>query len=99
MLDAAVKANPHAIWWIKGDGCDVVPGLCESVRQKWSGDVDLNDGSLQNSYKLYLSRLDFVTELGLGTRRERGTILVDLLSIHQTLKSDKDFIIKGTFFV
>ena len=96
LLDAAAKANPHVTWWIKGDGCDVVPGLCESVRQKWSGDVDLGDGSLQDSYKSYQLKLDFVSGLGLGTRREREVIRDDLDTIAKNLSSDKDFVIKGT---
>ena len=28
------------------DGCDINEGLKESVRTKWSGDFDLNDGSI-----------------------------------------------------
>lgn len=96
LLDAAAKANPHATWWIKGDGCDVVPGLCESVQQKWSGDVDLGDGSLQDCYKSYQSKLNFVSGLGLGTRRDKEVIRDDLDTIVNNLRSDKDFVIKGT---
>ena len=39
-MDAANNANPGTYWWIKGDGCDVIPGLGESVAGEWSGDVD-----------------------------------------------------------
>ena len=30
----------------KGDGCDLVSGLEESLRQEWNGDVDLGNGEL-----------------------------------------------------
>lgn len=35
------EANPNGRWVIKADGCGVHKGLRESVRHKWSGDVDL----------------------------------------------------------
>lgn len=35
---------------------------------KWSGDVDLNDGTLQQSYEDYLSKLEFFAGLGIATR-------------------------------
>lgn len=93
LLDTAAKSNPNAVWWIKGDGADIVPGLYESVQQKWYGDVDLNDGDLQDSYKQYKTRLDFVAGLGLGSRAR--SILEDLRMLHQQILSDKEFMIKG----
>lgn len=95
MLDAAAKAKPNATWWIKGDACDVVPGICESVQLKWSGDVDLNDGKLEHSYSLYKSRLQMVSTLGLGMKRARHILKNDLSTIHCDLLKDKDFIVKG----
>lgn len=97
LLDAAAKANPHTTWWIKGDGCDVVPGLCESVQLKWSGDVDLNDGSLKDSYQQYRRKLDFSAGIGLTTRLGRNTI-EDLAVVHQQLLSDKEFVIEGNLY-
>ena len=47
-LDELVSLNPNAQWWIKGDGTDIVKGLCQSVSGQWSGDVDLDDGKLQH---------------------------------------------------
>ena len=47
MLDDAYRSAPNTWWWVKADGVDVVKGLCESVRGVWSGDVDLNDGKLE----------------------------------------------------
>ena len=83
ILDSAVKASPHATWWIKGDGCDIVPGICESVQLKWSGDVDLNTGELKKAYQLYRSRLDFISGIGLKDRQEKSVLLEDLKEVHQ----------------
>ena len=95
LLDAAAKANPGAHWWIKGNGCDLVKGLCESVAGVWSGDVDLNDGSLQRSFDEYKSKLSLISQIGLGSRWGRATIKDDLSTIHKQVLSDKEFIIKG----
>ena len=97
MLNAAAKAKPNATWWIKGDACDVIPGLCESMQLKWSGDVDLNDGNLEHNYQQYKSRLQMVSTLGLGMRRPRAAFKDDLSAVHQHLLNDKDFIVKGNF--
>ena len=93
-----MKSNPHALWWIKGDGRDIVPGLCESVQLKWSWDVDLNTGELQQSYKTYIvkMRFKFVSEIGLTSRQGRNMIMEDLKKLHAQLVTDKDFSISGT---
>ena len=57
--------------------------ICESVRQKWSGDVDLNDGKLDTAYQLYISSLQFVAGLGLKSRRGRNALVEDLKKILQ----------------
>ena len=48
VLDEACKHHPHAWWWVKADGCDLVSGLAESVSEIWHGDVDLNNGELEH---------------------------------------------------
>ena len=53
VLDDAAISHPNSWWWLKADGCDINKGLKESVQQKWSGDVDLNDGHLQKQYEAY----------------------------------------------
>ena len=50
MLEEANAAHPSAWWWIKADGADLLSGLGESVKGEWSGDIDLNDGSIQQLY-------------------------------------------------
>ena len=53
VLDEAAAFHPHSWWWVKADGVDVVEGLGESTRMEWSGDVDLDDGQLQQQYEAY----------------------------------------------
>ena len=53
ILKTAADSDRNTSWWIKGDGVDVVSGLGESIRGQWSGDVDLNDGSLNSLYCKY----------------------------------------------
>jgi hypothetical protein len=70
ILKKAAECNPNALWWVKGDGVDVVKGLGESARGQWSGDADLNDGRLNSLYREYKLRLANAEAIGL---RERGT--------------------------
>lgn len=95
LLNSASKANPHANWWIKGDGADIVPGICESEDLKWSGDVNLNTGELQAFYQAYRSRLKFISEIGLKTRQERCIVVEDLKKVRQQLVDEKDFATRG----
>ena len=53
MLEGAKRRNPNAMWWVKADGCDLVQGLKQSTRLIWSGDVDLDNGKLQEQYCQY----------------------------------------------
>lgn len=98
LLDTAKNTNPEASWWIKGDGCDLVPGLSESVAGEWSGDVDLNTGDLQRSYEKYKSKLVFISGVGLGSRRGRAIVKDDLSTILTQLQNDKSFIINGMLY-
>ena len=84
LLDAA---NPDVYWWMKGDGCDLVAGLSESV----AGDVDLNTGDLQRCYELYKSKLALISGLGLGNRRSRIVMRDDLNKVCTQLKNDKEY--------
>jgi len=95
MLEQAHAAHPDAHWWIKGDGCDIVSGLKESVTHQWSGDVDFNDGQVQKAHEKYSQHLQFIQGLGLGARRSRSAILVDLKSVEESLKTDLDLLVSG----
>ena len=98
ILDDAVKALPDAIWWIKSDGSDVIPGLTESVRREWSGDVDLGDGIVQTQHKDYLERIEVVNQISrnLHDCKDRQETLKDLKAIKKSLANDLTFIPTGT---
>jgi len=59
---------------------------------KWSGDVDLNDGSVQKQYDAYQNRLKKVGSIGL----EDGISVTDQLEdLLQNLTKDLDFVYSG----
>ena len=64
LVHAAHKSS-DARWWLKADSCDLTAGLFKSVREKWSGDVDINDGKVAELHQLYQSRQKFCEFLGL----------------------------------
>ena len=84
------------MWWLKADGVDVVSGLGESVRLEWSGDVDLNDGSMQRSHEAYIQRLKFIEKIGL---RERITLHPDITTLESGLKDDLIFLLSGVMII
>ena len=94
VLDQAVKVLPHVNWWIKADGVDVVSGLGDSCGGQWSGDVDLNDGSLQELFDEYTRRCEFVAEIGL-VRTEIYEIERDLMQVETYLKDDVGYLCDG----
>ena len=63
------------------------------MRHKWSGDVDLGDGSLQWLYSAYLERRKYVEGLGLGDRKE--SLLEDLKRLEEELIGDQEFLTDG----
>ena len=92
VLDAAAKGSPGVYWWIKGDGCDLIEGLGESV----SGPVMWTyTGDLQRAYDKYKSKLELISGIGLVSRQGRATILDDLNKVYSELRNGKEFIIKG----
>ena len=90
MLDEVAQSNPDVWWWLKADGCDITKGLKESVKLKWSGDVDLNDGKLQEQYEQYKKRLELAEKAGV----ERDRVENDLNEL-QDLVKDLDYINSG----
>ena len=95
MLHKAMESDHNTRWWIKGDGVDVVRGLCESVKGKWSGDVDLNDGKLCNLYQAYQERMQMVSGIGLKERSTTLLIEEDLNLETAALKKDLEFVHSG----
>lgn len=90
MLDSAHKSNPDTHWWLKGDGCDLVSGLRESKRLKWSGDVDVDSGELQRAYQLYCDLLHFIDRMDIGVN-----CVSDLQRCSNMLAEDKQFLVTG----
>ena len=91
ILDAAHNNNPNANWWLKGDGCDLVSGLQESMWHEWNGDANLDDGDLEQKYKAYSDLLGFYKALRIGDDLVNG-----LEKCCQILLKDKEFILTGT---
>ena len=65
VLEKVAKINPGVHWWLKGDGTDIDKGLWQSTSGEWSGDVDLNDGKLQQEYNRYKLRMEAIDSVGL----------------------------------
>lgn len=98
MLDEAIATSPPgSSWWIKGDACDVVSGLGESVKGVWTGDVDLNDGKLQLLYKKYTDRKGSILALGLPDPSDRPSVMDDLSREKKCLEEDLSFITSSMY--
>ena len=69
----------------------MVKGLFESVRGQWSGDVNLNDGTLDRLRSELQMRLDLIRQLGLGIRRSPELITADLTKLNSSLIDDAEF--------
>lgn len=68
----------------------------ESTTLKWNGDVDLNDGKLQEQYRVYRQQLDFVKTLGLGGKQKTSE---ELQKASMDIAGDLDFIHSGNCMV
>ena len=61
----------------------------ESTKLQWNGDVDLNDGKLQEQYQAYRKRLASIADIG------AGNVLSQLSSVLNGIKDDLNFINSG----
>lgn len=93
VLEEAAKGHPNSWWWLKADACDLNKGLKESARLQWSGDVDLNDGSLQKQYQNYRTRLEIAAKVGLNEGKQGA--LSDLEVVHTEILKDLQFVTSG----
>ncbi len=84
-----------ATWWLKGDGVDIVSGIQESVRQQWFGDVDLDDGKLQEMYQEYMNLVMLVDNIGLGPSRDSSVVISQLSKCLKFLREDKEYLVQG----
>ena len=97
-VEALVHAghgSPDVRWWLKTNSCDLTAGLFESVRGKWSGDVDINDGKVAELYQLYQSRQKFCESLGLKEPRTIPHVKAQVQEMRDTISSDLEYISTG----
>ena len=100
LLRRAAAEQPRGDWWIKADSCDLSAGLMESVEGKWRGDVDLNDGQVNQLYKSYLERQQLCSRFGLKEPRSMITVATQAENIrNNVIKPDMAFISKGTLIL
>ncbi len=71
---------------------DLQSGLGESMRKKWSGDVDLNDGKLQEQYASYMEELSFIQNLGVTDRKK---LIDDLCTLSANIIQHREFVTKS----
>jgi len=60
---------------------------------QWSGDVDLNDGSLQKQYETYLTRLGIAK--GIGLKGGKQGALRDLKIVKSDILKDLQYVTSG----
>lgn len=94
MLQMAHQQNPNGRWWIKADGCDILKGLCESTTHQWSGDVDMNDGAVQEHHRRYMYRLNSTSKL-ISQIPPQPNLSSQLSSLMEDLQKDLTFIESG----
>ena len=86
------NANPNGRCCLKADGTDIQEGLRESMRNEWSGDVDVGDGKLGSKYSKYLEYLMFVRNIGLNDKAFSDKIKEDLQQICSKLSTEIEFL-------
>ena len=60
----------------------------------WSGDVDLNNGLLQQQYRDFSARFKFIEGIGVGERDERRICGKDLETIVKSTSDDLEWCLK-----
>lgn len=92
--EANIHSKQDTRWWIKADGCDILSGVAESMRGVWSGDVDLNDGHLEEQKASYKNRLSEIERLSMV---DRASFVKQLSSQIDALQKDKEFLFSGDY--
>lgn len=75
----------------------MLSGLSESLKGIWSGDVDLNDGKLQDQYKRYSDRLSFIKKIGLDDWETKVALVKNMDVCTKEILDDITFVAKGTY--
>jgi hypothetical protein len=94
-LKSLHEAYPNGRWWLKADGTDIQEGLRESMRNEWSGDVDLGDGKLGGKYSKYLEYLKLVRNIGLNDGASSNNVKEDLKKVCSKLSIENEFLTNG----
>ena len=93
-LDDAQKSLPDSHYWIKADACDILAGVQESVKGEWSGDVDLNDSSLEAEKEIYTTLKKKMVNLGRRSHEawtgDAGYTLPKLSAYKQRLQKSQE---------
>lgn len=76
----------------------MVKGLWQSVSGEWAGDVDLNDGKLQQVYTDLQESMKWINSIGLNSSNVNCT-KKDLQKALDTLSSDLSFISTGKYML
>ena len=95
VLEKLANMNPDVHWWLKGDGNDIVKGLWQSVAGEWSGDIDLNDGKLQQQYCRYKQKIDVIDSIGLN--KSLVETKLDLSRELSAIKNELKFVSQGIY--
>lgn len=66
-------------------------GLWKSMRNEWSGDIDLGDGDLQQRHGEYAKYLQFVRDIGVIQRRAYAILEEQL----RNMRDEKEFLTAG----
>ena len=83
ILDKAKGKNPDPWWWIKADGCDILQNLHKGL----DGDVDLDNGDLEEQKAVYRSRLSRIEKLHIISREYVTNERVCTLMIFKQIES------------
>ena len=70
-------------------------GLRESMRNEWSGDIDLGNGDLQQRHGEYVKYLQFVRGIGVNQRKAYAVIKSDLEEQLRNMRDEKEFLTAG----
>jgi len=88
---------PDVYWWLKGDSRDVLKGLWQSMSGEWAGDVDINDGKLQQHYTDYNCRMEELKNIGVGKSIEEIQSILNQEII--TISADLSFVSNGWYII
>ena len=88
------KLNVNSQWWITGGGTDVLKGLWKSVSGEWAGDVDFNDGKLQQAYEQHQDRIKWLKSIGLQNQGIEHT-KQDLMKAQDMISTEIGYVSTG----